>query len=450
MDNTNALSQNNTDQTMKQDLHIRMDKIQPTKTFYKIFTLVSAGMFLDAIDVYLASGVSSYLLKDGWSTLSLNSTFLSVGFFGLFLGSVFAGLIGDLFGRKRAYQLNLLIFGSFTLLGSFAPNMPFLIVCRLISSIGLGTEIVTGYAMINEFSPIKSRGKWCALTSFVANCGAPITMLLCTLIIPHFSWRAMFVISGVLALILWYFRRSLPESPRWYIAHDKYQDAQKVIAGIEDEMKAENARPAAAVSAESAAHNSADSDKHFIRNLFVATFAVSATIVCQYTFTSWVPTLLVKQGINVVSSLGFTTVMLMGAPFGAFIGALAVDHIGRKPTIVSAFVLAAILGILYGHQTQPIMVMFLGFLLTSCFYILMASVVGVYVSELFSTKYRFRGAGIANGISKLITVGMPFVVSSLIAISNPSMIFILISLFAIIAGAVVFFFGPETNNKILE
>ncbi|KRM96189.1 transport protein [Liquorilactobacillus aquaticus DSM 21051] len=435
---------------MKQNLHVRMDKIQPTKTFYKIFTLVSAGMFLDAIDVYLASGVSSYLLKDGWSTLSLNSAFLSVGFFGLFLGSIFAGLIGDLFGRKRAYQLNLLVFGFFTLLGAFSPNMPFLIICRLIASIGLGTEIVTGYAMINEFSPIKTRGKWCALTSFVANCGAPITMLLCTLIIPRFSWRAMFVISGALALVLWYFRRNLPESPRWYIAHNKYKDAQKVIESIEDEMKTENTRPAAPVSSKTAALNSAESDKHFVRNLLVATFAVSATIVCQYTFTSWVPTLLVKQGINIVSSLSFTTVMLMGAPFGAFVGALAVDRIGRKPTIVSAFTLAAILGILYGHQTQPILVMLLGFCLTSCFYILMASVVGVYVSELFSTKYRFRGAGVANGVSKLITVGMPFVVSWLIAVSNPTMIFILISLFALIAGVVVLFFGPETNNKILE
>ncbi|GAJ27343.1 permease [Liquorilactobacillus sucicola DSM 21376 = JCM 15457] len=450
MDNTSTVSQNNFNQTIEKSLHVRMDKIQPTKTFYKIFTLVSAGMFLDAIDVYLASGVSSYLLKDGWSTLSLNSAFLSVGFFGLFLGSVFAGLIGDLFGRKRAYQLNLLIFGTFTLLGSFAPNMPFLIICRLISSIGLGTEIVTGYAMINEFAPIKSRGKWCALTSFVANCGAPITMLLCTLIIPRFSWRAMFVISGALALILWYFRRNLPESPRWYIAHQKYHDAQKVISSIEDEMKAEKTAPAANIATNTAEQNSAASDKHFIRNLLVATFAVSATIVCQYTFTSWVPTLLVKQGINVVSSLSFTTVMLLGAPFGAFVGALAVDRIGRKPTIVSAFTFAAILGILYGHQTQPMLVMLFGFLLTSCFYVLMASVVGVYVSELFSTKYRFRGAGIANGISKLITVGMPFVVSWLITISNPSMIFILISSFALIAGVIVLFFGPETNNKVLE
>ena len=115
--------QKSTYSAQARQLKTRMDQIQPTKTFYKIFILVSAGMFLDAIDVYLASGVSSYLLKTGWSNLKFNSIFLSVGFFGLFLGSVFAGLIGDFFGRKKAYQLNLLVFGSFTLIGAFAPNM---------------------------------------------------------------------------------------------------------------------------------------------------------------------------------------------------------------------------------------------------------------------------------------------------------------------------------------
>ncbi|EJE97285.1 MFS transporter [Liquorilactobacillus mali] len=443
-------SQNIQDDKKARQLKIRMNQIQPTTTFYKIFVLVSAGMFLDAIDVYLASGVSSYLLETNWSTLKLNSIFLAVGFFGLFLGSVFAGVVGDFFGRKKAYQLNLIVFGSFTLIGSFAPNMYFLIVCRLIASIGLGTEIVTGYAMINEFAPVKSRGKWCALTSFIANCGAPITMLMCTLLIPHFTWRIMFIISGISALILWYFRRKLPESPRWSIAHGRIEEAQGVINEIENEMKDEGVGKAQINSKINSAEVADEINSHFGRNLLVAIFAVSATIVCQYTFTSWVPTLLVKQGINIVSSLGFTTVMMMGAPAGAFLGSQLVDRIGRKPTIVTAFILAAILGIIYSRQTDPTIVMALGFLLTTCFYVLMASVVGVYVSELFTTKYRFRGAGIANGISKLITVGMPIGVAWLLSISNTTMIFTVISSFAVIAAIIVYFFGPETNNQEVD
>lgn len=439
-----------TDNENVEQLKIRMNQIQPTKTFYKIFILVSAGMFLDAIDIYLASGVSSYLLETKWSTLQLNSIFLAVGFFGLFLGSVFAGLVGDFFGRKKAYQLNLLVFGSFTLIGSFAPNIFFLIVCRLIASIGLGTEIVTGFAMINEFAPVKSRGKWCAMTSCIANCGAPITMLMCTLLIPLFSWRIMFVISGASALVLWYFRRSLPESPRWSITHGRMQEAQGVIEKLESEMDKQDTKKEIIGKNKQGEKATKEINNHFQRNLFVAIFAVSATIICQYTFTSWVPTLLVRQGINIVSSLGFSTIMMLGAPIGAFLGSQLVDRVGRKPTIVTAFMLAAILGIVYSQQKSVTMVMVIGFFLTTFFYILMASVVGVYVSELFTTKYRFRGAGIANGISKLIAVGMPLVVAWLLSVSNSMMIFVIISIFAMVAACIVYFFGPETNNQEVD
>lgn len=88
-------------------LEQRMDNSATTPLFYKIFALVSGGMFLDAIDVYMASGVSSVLLKSGWSTLMENTIFLSVGFMGLFIGSLLAGLVGDRYGRRRAYQMNL-------------------------------------------------------------------------------------------------------------------------------------------------------------------------------------------------------------------------------------------------------------------------------------------------------------------------------------------------------
>ena len=111
----------------QQELTTRINQIQVTPTFWRVFALVAVGMFMDAIDVYLASGVSSYLLATKWATVTQNSVFLSVGFMGLFIGSITAGLVGDYFGRRRAYQLNLLIFGLFTLAGAAAPNMPVLI-----------------------------------------------------------------------------------------------------------------------------------------------------------------------------------------------------------------------------------------------------------------------------------------------------------------------------------
>ncbi|MCW4398700.1 MULTISPECIES: MFS transporter [Lentilactobacillus] len=417
----------------------RIDRTKESPLFYEIFALVSGGMFLDAVDVYLASAVATTVLKDGWSTLQQNSYFLSSGFLGLFIGSLIAGFIGDLKGRRVAYQINLLMFGGFTFLGAFSPNMSFLIFCRLMSSIGLGSEIVTGYSMVNEFAPIHSRGKWCATTSLVANCGAPVTMILASAIIPRFGWRVMFMGVGIVAAILWYLRRNIPESPRWLMAHGRNDEAQEIIQKLEVNGVNEDVTPI--VKKHEVVHHSLGV------SLFVATVAASATIICQYTFTSWVPTLLSNRGINISGSLWMSAFMMVGAPVGCAIGAYLVDRIGRKKTIAPAFFMTAIFGFMYGQQSTVAGVMTIGFLLEVCFYVLMASVIAVYVAELFPTKFRFRGSGIANGAAKLFTVAMPIVVAWMLKVTSPNMIFWTIGGIALFAGIVVWVFGDETNQK---
>jgi Major Facilitator Superfamily. len=139
--------------------------------------------------------------------------------------------------------------------------------------------------------------------------------------------------------------------------------------------------------------------------------------------------------------------MMLGAPVGCAIGAFLVDRIGRKKTIVPAFLLTAVFGMFYARQDTMTGVVIIGFLLTACFYVLMAAVVAVYVAELFPTTFRFRGSGIANGIAKLFTVAMPIVVAWMLKVTTTNMIFWTISAIALFAGIVVWSLGDETNQK---
>lgn len=109
--------------------------------------------------------------------------------------------------------------------------------------------------------------------------------------------------------------------------------------------------------------------------------------------------------------------------------------------------MTAIFGFMYGQQSTVAGVMTIGFLLEVCFYVLMASVIAVYVAELFPTKFRFRGSGIANGAAKLFTVAMPIVVAWMLKVTSPNMIFWTIGGIALFAGIVVWVFGDETNQK---
>ncbi|MHA8110288.1 MFS transporter [Lactobacillaceae bacterium Melli_B4] len=425
----------------KNSLLDQMNHSHESKLFYKIVSLVSVGMFLDAVDVYLSSAVASSIVNDHWANAQQNAIFLSSGFLGLFIGSIIAGVIGDLMGRRAIYQINLLLFGSFTFIAGFSPNVDFLIVCRLISSIGLGSEIVTGYSMVNEFAPINSRGKWCAIVSMIANMGAPFTIMLSSFVIPTFGWRIMFEAIGVLAIGIWFIRRNIPESPRWLINHGRNDEAKEVIDQMNVDYHKQTFNKTVKTNFK---HNPV------AVNLIIAIVAVSATIITQYTFTSWVPTLLVKRGINIHNSLFASAIMLLGAPIGCAIGSYMVDRIGRKKVIVPTFFMSAIIGIIYAQQTTIIGVEIVGFLLNVCLYILMASVVAVYVSELFATKVRFTCVGIANGISKLCTVAMPVVVTWMLSITSPNMIFITMGIISMVAGIVVWALGQETNHKNVD
>lgn len=425
-----------------QILENHLDNAKESKLFKKVFGLAAAGMIIDASDVYMAGAVNSAMLESKFMNLAQSSLFISSGFMGLFLGSLFAGYIGDRFGRKQAYQINLLIFGIATLLGSIAPNIQILTGLRLIAAFGLGAEIVTGYAIVNEFAPTKNRGKWSGAVAIIANLGAPIALMLSLFIIPKFSWRAMFIIVSLLSLVLWSVRRHFPESPRWLISKGRNDEANKIINQLE-------------LSGSYQSNNQKSKTKEinhpkYQKALIITSVAISAIMVSQYMFTSWVPTLLVQKGINISHSLEYTMFMMTGAPIGALISTLIIDRIGRKKTIISAFTIGGFLAISYSLNNTTQVTIAIGFLLTMFFYILMASVVGVYASELFQTSKRFRGTGWANAIAKLLTVLTPYLATFAIGKSNPAIIFYVIAILMFIAAITVLTIGPETKKQDLS
>lgn len=444
----------------KQELEARINNLPVTSTMYKVFTLITLGMVLDGFDVYLAGGVLGQLVKSGWSTITLNAAFISTTFIGLFIGSVATGFIGDWRGRQFAYQVNLMIFGLASLASCFAPNMVTLIILRGIAGIGLGAEIVTGFALLGEFMPAASRGKWVASLSVFANCSAPLATFLGFLVIPSIGWRWMFLFVGIAALIVWYFRRSLPESPRWYFSQGRFSEAESVVNQFESEAEKKYGTRHPNVNLnDSSQFNQIDEKQGRFSELFAGSAVKRTVLAClilaaintaAFTFVSWVPTLLVSSGITVSESLGYTTLMMIGAPLGAFVGRMTVDKIGRKWMIVGAFAMTAAFGYLYAFQTNPIAIMTIGFFMTVCLYILMAVGLAVYVPELFPTRLRMRGNGVAQAVGRLFTIFTPYAVAWLLNHQGMISIFIMIGIFLAIVAMLTIVWGPETKQKILK
>ena len=153
----------------------RLDRLPISSFHYRIFWLVGAGMFFDGYDLYVAGGVLASAIQTKFSTLPQNLQFLSLTFVGMTLGSLITGFVGDRFGRRFTYQINLLIFGLASLAAAFAQDMTQLIVCRFVQGLGLGAEIVVGYSTLTEFVPPKTRGRWLAFMAFLVVAGFPAT-----------------------------------------------------------------------------------------------------------------------------------------------------------------------------------------------------------------------------------------------------------------------------------
>src|ERR1700760_4302196 len=186
----------------------RLDRLPIGPFHHRILILIGIGMFFDGFDIYIAGTVLGVSLKTGFSTLQQNALFVSATFVGMMLGSFGTGFLGDRYGRRFTYQFNLLVFGLASLAAAFAPTMTFLIACRFVMGVGLGAENVVGYSTMTEFAPARDRGRWLALTAVIVVTGLPIASLISSVVIPAFTWRAMFVLGGVGALIVWYFRKS--------------------------------------------------------------------------------------------------------------------------------------------------------------------------------------------------------------------------------------------------
>ncbi len=392
----------------------RLDRVPMGPFHWRVLRLVALGMFFDTFDNSLAAGILASLVQSGWSTLALNAHFISVTFVGLSVGAAMAGVLGDRFGRRFAYQFNLLLFGGMALACAAAPSMDWLIVARGLMGIGLGAEYVTGYSMVSEFVPPGRRGWALALVNLVSTSAGFVVSLVGFAVIPTIGWRAMFVIGGIGALWVWYLRKSLPESPRWLEQVGRGEEAEALLRQIEQEAGV-TAPPL--VLAPPQAPRRVPIGVLFTRPVIHRTIlAMAINIVClvgAYSFTSWVPTFFVKQGLSVTKSLGFMTAMTLGNLAGPTIGMLVSDRIGRLRGLIITAVVCATAGFIYPQLGSPPAIVACGFVLVSGMSLMIGFGLGAYTPELFPTEYRFRGNGLGQMVGRVAVIGSPYAVVAL-------------------------------------
>jgi putative MFS transporter len=371
----------------------------------------------------------------------------------MFIGTAGQGQFSDRFGRRFIYQFNLLLFGVFTILGAFAPSVTLLIICRFIAGIGLGAEQPLAFAYAGEYSPKAIRGRVLAIVHFIGGaCVWPIGTLLVlslsgVLDTPDHIWRGVWLIIGIGALVVWVFRFTLPESPRYLATHGRGKEALDVLGrlGI--------AGPTEPLTTDAASNTKSDPFgvvfRLFPKRVIAGMICFTAFFGVAIGLGAWLPNMMNAKGFSVTKSLQYTLAMNFAVPCASIFMMYALDKYGRKITSVCAFVGAGIMAIVFGSTGTPMQLMIAGFIMV--FFVQVAgNSMQIFASEVFPTNARASGFGWAAGVGRLATA---FIMPTILWVQNGwglTTVFACLAIMLLIAAASVTQLGPEAKQKGLD
>ena len=353
----------------------------PTRTHRHATIIAGIGSFFDLFDIFLAGVLSTVLTQQFaldrlWLPAALSSAFV-----GMFIGAIVLGRLADRVGRRTAFLLNLGIYSAFTLAGAFSVNAPMLIVSRFLAGIGIGAELTLVDAYLSELLPSRLRGRYTAWAYTIGFLGVPAAGLLGRILVPLEpfgieGWRWLFVAGSLGAVIVWFVRRRLPESPRWLESVGRIAEADAIVREMESEaalggpLLTSNTHETTAASNPSRAGLVLQTRQRLwvllggeyrSRAVMLGVFHVFQT-VGYYGFGTLVPLVLASKGYSIVTSLTFVTLTFIGYPIGSALSLPIIERVDRKWLIVSSAFLMSVLGIGMGYATSPAAIVAFGFL----------------------------------------------------------------------------------------
>ena len=448
-------------------LTARLDRLPMTGTIWKMAFLVSLGGFFDAYALALIGALAPGLFHAKIFTATTVSffgmtglaSFIAALFAGLFVGTIAFSHVADRFGRRTIFAFSLLWYGlaSFIMALQDTPNAVNL--WRFISAIGLGVELVTIDAYLSELVPKRARGKVFALLLGVSASSGPFIYFLSWRLVPIApfgieGWRWIVWVGSVSAVLVWWIRLGVPESPRWLAQQGRLDEAERVMAGIEARVEAESGRPlpTPGVPQPQASHKGSIAEifdrQYRMRTIMLMLFNFFQT-VGFYGFFGWTPTLLIAKGIHVTQSLEYTFIINFAAMAFPFLNMLFADRLERKWQVCLSCLSISVFGILFANQTSPAALIVIGsFLAMSTSWL--AYSLHNYQSELYPTRIRARAVGFVYSWSRLSGVLTGFFVAFFLRHFGVPGVFLFVAASMAVVIISVAGLGPRTNNLELE
>ncbi|MGB8643558.1 MAG: MFS transporter [Nitrososphaeraceae archaeon] len=469
-------------------LGTRIDSLEKIPMSVGVLLAISLASFFTYYDFSNYAYISP-MLKESWnvqdSEIALGASLTVLGYV---IGAVLITIYADLYGRKPALVISVLLLAGGSILTASAQDMTQMVIFRLITGIGIGSEIAIVTTYIGEISPKSKRGRYTSLIVFFGWTGialsGPISFAIFQGEINSFvqidGWRIILAIAVIPALFALILRMNMPESMRWLISKGKMEEANRLLIklgldpitrqGVVNHPERENAtNKVSDVTKEfnqedkkglkSSSHGANKDLSILFRNIVTnrrivfSRISILSAIWSLALIPIYASLLLVveytNQGYEIGESISVNMIATSGFVAGGICSLIIADRIERKYQIALSCALMGMAFILRGIFIQD----YLGLIISSFMAFganaWLISNLLTYTAENFPTEIRSTCSGIVEGAGRLIATVGPFVYIMLVTFGFVNLM-VGLAAFSFVAAIVVLLLGRNTLNLSLE
>lgn len=469
-------------------LGTRIDSLEKIPMSAGVLLAISLASFFTYYDFSNYAYISP-MLKESWnvqdSEIALGASLTVLGYV---IGAVLITIYADLYGRKPALVISVLLLAGGSILTASAQDMTQMVIFRLITGIGIGSEIAIVTTYIGEISPKSKRGRYTSLIVFFGWTGialsGPISFAIFQGEINSFvqidGWRIILAIAVIPALFALILRMNMPESLRWLISKGKMEEANRLLIklgldpisrqGVVNHPERENAtNKVSDVTKEfkqedkkglkSSSHGANKDLSILFRNIITnrrivfSRISILSAIWSLALIPIYASLLLVveytNQGYEIGESISVNMIATSGFVAGGICSLIIADRIERKYQIALSCALMGMAFILRGIFIHD----YLGLVISSFMAFganaWLISNLLTYTAENFPTEIRSTCSGIVEGAGRLIATVGPFVFIMLVTFGFFNLM-VGLAAFSFVAAIVVLLLGRNTLNLSLE
>ncbi|MDG6990070.1 MAG: MFS transporter [Nitrososphaerota archaeon] len=443
-------------------LPARLDRLPMTRYQWWIYWLCAAGVLFGAADIFTIFSIGVNVQQTFNLSGPLLSTVIASAAPAGMLGAFVAGRLGDSYGRKAVFQYTLLMYFIGSIISGIAPNFATFMIGRLILGFGIGGELPTILALISEYSPKRARGPLLALINGMYAIGALIASNSALILISSgYGWRPLFYILAVPAVVILILRRwGLPESARWLEAKGRKEEAEKIVAHMEQNIQRLSGKELQPVPPESTVQ--VIQEKAPLREVFSRKLGpLTGLLSWAWWITSFAGISMPAYYVYILTNnFHYTDVQALSVlaysvdanVIGVALALLTIEFIGRKPMLILTYLGYGLFAILVGLTiTDPQMLLYT-IVTLNIFIVWNFSMILSYTPEIYPTRNRASGDGVVTTVYNFSQFISPYIIGPAILLLPGSSVATLFYAEGIllVATAIPFFAAKETKRKTLE